>query len=273
MPGYIIVDVKTRKSLAICGAISVAVFLFGILIGYFSHPSSTSGGSNSSDKNESPNKGELGHLCREADFNAVEKGALYLRRKIERVQDNNACVQKPEDCGKFGLPRTYSAYHLNGKSLVVDGRLNDSAWAEVSKTVSFLEYSISKFLHLLKGKEERKIQHTCAHTHERNKNQESIRSVINHEPNCAVSTHPVNQRSRWSTDSSVISEILIIKLEEWAQVHADSDNAVGFCKMLFKVQNGNLYSGSSLSKKITPQKTAVATFLLCIQLSISLIIA
>lgn len=228
MPGYIIVDVKTRKSLAICGAISVAVFLFGILIGYFSHPSSTSGRSSSSNKNDSPNKGELGPLCREADFNAVENGALYLRRKIERVQDNNACVQKPEDCGKFGLPRTYSAYHLNGKSLVVDGRLNDSAWIEVSKIVFSLSTVFLFFTLLHNNKQTNQNTHihktrnkntTLAHTGT-HKNQESIGSGLNHVANCLISTHPVNLRSRWNADSSVISELLIIKLEEQTQVYS-----------------------------------------------------
>ena len=45
---------------------------------------------------------------------------------------------KEDTCNTFGLPLTYIAYHLNGKTINMDGRLDDEAWAEVPWTQTFV---------------------------------------------------------------------------------------------------------------------------------------
>ena len=45
---------------------------------------------------------------------------------------------KDGTCNTHGLPLTYIAYHLNGKTINMDGRLDDEAWAEVPWTEKFV---------------------------------------------------------------------------------------------------------------------------------------
>ena len=43
-----------------------------------------------------------------------------------------------ENCMNYGLPRTYIAYHLGDKTINIDGKLDDEAWAEVPWTEDFV---------------------------------------------------------------------------------------------------------------------------------------
>ena len=53
----------------------------------------------------------------------------------------NSCY-KPGTCNKYGLSRTYLAYHLNDKTINMDGHLDDEAWEEVPWTELFMgEYN------------------------------------------------------------------------------------------------------------------------------------
>ena len=42
-------------------------------------------------------------------------------------------------CNSYKLPRTYNVYHLNGKQINIDGRLDDEAWQEVSWSEKFVD--------------------------------------------------------------------------------------------------------------------------------------
>jgi hypothetical protein len=49
----------------------------------------------------------------------------------ERSSKKHACVNSRKECMGFGLPRNYNAYHLDRKSILIDGKVDDDAWAEV----------------------------------------------------------------------------------------------------------------------------------------------
>ena len=48
------------------------------------------------------------------------------------------CYTSRETCNDYELPRTYLAYYLNGKTINIDGKLDDQAWTEVPWTENFL---------------------------------------------------------------------------------------------------------------------------------------
>ena len=48
------------------------------------------------------------------------------------------CIHDNEDCLSYGLPRHYIAYHLRDKTINIDGKLDDEAWAEVPWTEDFV---------------------------------------------------------------------------------------------------------------------------------------
>ena len=54
-------------------------------------------------------------------------------------KDLTACVQDSTYCNTYKLPRTYNAYHLNGKQITIDGRLDDVAWQEVPWSENFVD--------------------------------------------------------------------------------------------------------------------------------------
>lgn len=55
----------------------------------------------------------------------------YLNRCVK-----NTCNQAT--CHTEDLPRTYNAYHLNGQTINMDGKLDDPAWDEVPWSDSFM---------------------------------------------------------------------------------------------------------------------------------------
>mgnify|MGYP000346714758 CR=1 FL=1 len=128
MSGYILVDVKTKKVLAICSAISLFLFILGIIIGYFSGKGNV--------PPEPKNRGNdivaaIRSACSMTTLQ-TPAGRRYFQRYLERHANKHACVNSAEECLDFGLPRHYIAYHLNGQDIVIDGKLDDKAWLEVS---------------------------------------------------------------------------------------------------------------------------------------------
>lgn len=59
----------------------------------------------------------------------------YLKNAVD-----SSCNK--ESCNSEDLPRTYISYHLNGKSINIDGKLDEPAWEEVSWTDSFMGINI-----------------------------------------------------------------------------------------------------------------------------------
>jgi hypothetical protein len=125
MAGYIIVDANTRKIILISVVVTLFLFTIGIIIGYFSGRHNIS--------NTGPSSSVAEALRTECSDLAIKtpSGKLYFDRYVERHSEKQACVSRPEDCWDFGLPRNYIAYHLNGKSVNIDGKLDEEAWTEV----------------------------------------------------------------------------------------------------------------------------------------------
>ncbi|XP_060554717.1 uncharacterized protein LOC132715684 [Ruditapes philippinarum] len=59
----------------------------------------------------------------------------------ESYLDN--CVKEscmsPSSCNTEDLPRTFLAYHLNGKTVNIDGKLDDEAWTEIPYSETFMD--------------------------------------------------------------------------------------------------------------------------------------
>ena len=62
----------------------------------------------------------------------TDTGKVYLDRFLERQGKMFSCVHCSEECWDYGLPRTYLVHHLDGKTINLDGKLDDEAWSEVS---------------------------------------------------------------------------------------------------------------------------------------------
>lgn len=120
-------DVKTKKTIAICSIVSLILFILGIIIGYFSGKGRTP----PPPKNQNDVVEAIRSACSMTTLHTPE-GRRYFQRYLERHSEKHACVNSAEDCLDFGLPRHYIAYHLNGKDIVIDGKLDDKAWLEVN---------------------------------------------------------------------------------------------------------------------------------------------
>jgi len=129
MAGYIIVDVKTKKTVAICAAIGLVFFIIGILIGYFSGRGSTS----TPDAPTSQSRASMDNLQPHcwAPITVDGRGKTFMARFLERRSQTYACILEQSACADFALPRNYTAVHLNGLSIDIDGHLDDIAWQEV----------------------------------------------------------------------------------------------------------------------------------------------
>ena len=122
----------TRKAIVITLAVGIAVLILGILIGYFSanHDRSSGSTSSSTSESESTSTSRKG-VCNAENFTSP-KVNRYVKRYLERHNVKHACIDKASDCLNFDLPRNYTAYHLQGKKINIDEKLDDPAWAEVS---------------------------------------------------------------------------------------------------------------------------------------------
>jgi hypothetical protein len=131
---YFIVDNKTRKILALCIVAAVVAFVLGIVIGYVSgHRQALDG--NRSSKNT---KAEvIGPLCRES-FSYSNITRLYIKRYEETNSGKFSCLKRGSDCWNYELPRHYIAYHLNEKTILLDGKLDEEAWKEVGKGFDYV---------------------------------------------------------------------------------------------------------------------------------------
>ncbi|XP_045162534.2 uncharacterized protein LOC123527254 [Mercenaria mercenaria] len=135
MAGYFIVDVKTRKIVIVCVVVTVVLFIIGIIIGYFS------GRGSSSTTVVTPEQSvaeAIKSSCSDVTID-TPSGKLFLDRYVERHSEKNICLKSPVDCWDFGLPRNYIAYHLNNKSIKIDGKLDDEAWNEVPWSEDFVD--------------------------------------------------------------------------------------------------------------------------------------
>ncbi|KAL4221403.1 hypothetical protein ACF0H5_019661 [Mactra antiquata] len=135
MPGYIIVDVKTRKILLICAAVTVATFVVGILIGYFS-------AKGSNDKKMPLPKYNMADAIRSECKSGDSKSTTwrtYFDRYVERHTRKHMCINDPTECWDFDLPRHYIAYHLGDKSINIDGKLDEEAWNEAPWSETFVD--------------------------------------------------------------------------------------------------------------------------------------
>jgi len=67
-------------------------------------------------------------------------GILIGHFAIKKKDNDDAGDPMPlsDRCASGGLPRNYIAYHLNGKTVNIDGRLDDPAWQEVPWTETFM---------------------------------------------------------------------------------------------------------------------------------------
>ena len=67
---------------------------------------------------------------------------MFYRTWTSYTKD--VCLGKNVNCNTSKLPRKYIAYHLNGKTVNIDGQLNEEAWAEVPWTKSLVGKHFSK---------------------------------------------------------------------------------------------------------------------------------
>ena len=128
MAGYILVDVKTKKTIAICAAIGLVFFIIGILIGFFSGRGSTL---DTLSPNSQASMDDLQRHCW-TPITVDGRGAAFMARFMERRSQTYACILEQSACADFALPRNYTAVHLNGLSIDIDGHLDDQAWQEVT---------------------------------------------------------------------------------------------------------------------------------------------
>ncbi|KAL4221398.1 hypothetical protein ACF0H5_019656 [Mactra antiquata] len=133
--GYFIVDTTVRRVGLICSVIAVVLFFLGVLIGYFSAPSNV----------DKPIAVTLASDTSSAQKLCDTYGSsgttfdMYYERYMERHSRKHQCVKSREQCWDFDLPRHYIAYHLNGKKINIDGKLNDQAWNEVPWSETFVD--------------------------------------------------------------------------------------------------------------------------------------
>ena len=130
MAGYILVDIKTKKTVAVCSVIALVLFVIGILIGYFSGRAAKS--------TEITHHESVAEALADSCSMSMPTGSeikTYFQRYLERHSETYACINNVQECLDFGLPRHYIAYHLNGKRVKIDGQLDDEAWKEVGDAV------------------------------------------------------------------------------------------------------------------------------------------
>ena len=128
MPSYILVDVRTQKIVGICSAVALVLFIVGVLIGYYSAPSNNTGSTSNLDVTVV--EAFAAHCSQSKAKTTAAK--TYFQRYSERHSEKLACIDDAGSCWDFGLPRTYNVYHLNGKTITIDGKLDDDAWKEVN---------------------------------------------------------------------------------------------------------------------------------------------
>lgn len=66
---------------------------------------------------------------------------MFYRTWTSYTKD--VCLGKNVNCNTSKLPRKYIAYHLNGKTVNIDGQLNEEAWAEVPWTKPLVDMRAS----------------------------------------------------------------------------------------------------------------------------------
>ncbi|XP_052820248.1 uncharacterized protein LOC128246081 [Mya arenaria] len=69
----------------------------------------------------------------------------YYGSFLDRHRQKLSCAEDRKHCETFYLPKNYNAYHLNGKTITIDGRLNDDAWKEVSWSSDFVDMRSERF--------------------------------------------------------------------------------------------------------------------------------
>lgn len=130
MPSYIVVDVETRKALIACAVIGIVTFAIGIGIGFASGKGSSSTESPTATVAEA-----IRATCSGSSTSRTTSGKLYFDRFVQRHNEKFACVKSKYECWDLGMPRNYIAYHLNGKTITIDGKLDDDAWKEVGPKI------------------------------------------------------------------------------------------------------------------------------------------
>ncbi|ESO90043.1 hypothetical protein LOTGIDRAFT_233878 [Lottia gigantea] len=116
----------------------VTFFGLGVVTGYFSIPSRT---------------------APKAETQGLPQQSSPLLQSYQ-----NKCQRKiyeAKNC-EIELPRNYVAYHLNGKTITVDGKLDEEAWKEVDHTEDFLDI---RGIRYPKPKEETRVKIRWDDTH------------------------------------------------------------------------------------------------------------
>ncbi|KAJ8308721.1 hypothetical protein KUTeg_013595 [Tegillarca granosa] len=108
----------------------IVTFGIGILIGHFAIEKITSQPDNEGKRDSQTFK--LGNAC----TNEI-KNFTYLHRYMNTC-NKDICDTSSKTCS-FTLPKHYIAYHLNGKSVNIDGHLDDEAWQEVPWSSDFTD--------------------------------------------------------------------------------------------------------------------------------------
>ncbi|KAL4238204.1 hypothetical protein ACF0H5_002916 [Mactra antiquata] len=121
----------TREIIIISIIASVVLFVVGIVIGHYGIPKSTS----ESESNVEYLNTECTTTTYDAEWDTYRNNFVVLRYLQEAVE--SSCNKAT--CNTEDLPRTYISYHLDGKSIKIDGKLDDPAWLEVPWTDSFMD--------------------------------------------------------------------------------------------------------------------------------------
>ncbi|XP_045163832.2 uncharacterized protein LOC123528156 [Mercenaria mercenaria] len=132
---FFITDIKSRQLFVFFTLISFLTFSIGIAIGYII--SSLSSVSSKSEIRNNITEAIRSSCC--ATSIETDTGKVYLERMLERQDKMFACVRSTEECWYYGLPRTYLVYQLNGKTINIDGKLDDDAWGEVPWSDDFVD--------------------------------------------------------------------------------------------------------------------------------------
>lgn len=115
---------QSRMIIVIAVVACVLLFALGIIIGHFAIEKS------------STDDGDQEKLSTHCEVKFSEKGENYRKSYLDKCVADSC---PSTSCNEEDLPRTYLAYHLNGKTVDIDGRLDETAWTEVPWTDEFMD--------------------------------------------------------------------------------------------------------------------------------------
>ncbi|XP_053402309.1 uncharacterized protein LOC123539994 [Mercenaria mercenaria] len=117
---------QTRMIIVVSVVACVVLFALGIIIGHFAIEKSR----------DEETQGDQQQLSTGCETAFSERWKKYRKGYLDKCVADS-CTHA--SCNTEDLPRTYLAYHLNGKPVVIDGRLDEEAWSEIPWSETFMD--------------------------------------------------------------------------------------------------------------------------------------